>query len=211
MHSYLIAGYDEEKIQDKIDKLVAKISGVTHEFKVGKIEEVRNLNSYLKLKVSAPTVIVIRNIENATSEALNAFLKSLEEPQENLSFILTTSSTYKVLPTIVSRCQIVRTASSNLPAGKTGQQLAISKEVQKFLGMSIAGKLRYVDAIRGKDSATSFAEQIILYTHQLLYKKDSNYRVLSTILRNSHSTLAALTANGNVSLQLTNFIVNFPL
>ena len=63
--------------------------------------------AYLKPNEGHKTVIVITNIEKMRKEAANAFLKLLEEPSENLIFILTTDHIHSLLPTITSRCQII--------------------------------------------------------------------------------------------------------
>ncbi|MFN7160896.1 MAG: AAA family ATPase [Candidatus Gracilibacteria bacterium] len=57
-------------------------------------------------------IVIIENIErlnshNANNEAANALLKILEEPPVETLFLLTTSSVYEVLPTIISRVQVV--------------------------------------------------------------------------------------------------------
>ncbi|MCC5905906.1 MAG: AAA family ATPase [Balneolaceae bacterium] len=54
------------------------------------------------------TVIVIMGIDTMNKSSANAFLKLLEEPSENVLFILTASKTDQLLPTIISRCQQIR-------------------------------------------------------------------------------------------------------
>ncbi len=54
------------------------------------------------------TIVIITEIETMRPEAANAFLKLLEEPPENVIFLLTTSNTEHLLPTIISRCQHIR-------------------------------------------------------------------------------------------------------
>ncbi len=63
--------------------------------------------AYLKPNEGHKTIIVITNIEKMRKEAANAFLKLLEEPSENLVFILTTDHIHSLLPTITSRCQTI--------------------------------------------------------------------------------------------------------
>ncbi len=58
-------------------------------------------------------IIVITQVETMRKEAANAFLKLLEEPSDNLMFILTTSSYESLLPTITSRCQHIPLAVLN--------------------------------------------------------------------------------------------------
>ena len=54
-------------------------------------------------------VYVIHLVENMTTEAVNALLKFLEEPPDHAYAILTTENESRVLPTIISRCQSIRT------------------------------------------------------------------------------------------------------
>jgi DNA polymerase III subunit delta' len=53
------------------------------------------------------TVIIITQIETMRKEVTNAFLKLLEEPPDNVMFILTTDQPDMLLPTIISRCQLI--------------------------------------------------------------------------------------------------------
>jgi len=73
-------------------------------------EEIRPI-AYLKPNEGRKTVIIMTGIENMREEAANAFLKLLEEPSENLMFLLTTSHTEALLPTIISRCQHIQLSS----------------------------------------------------------------------------------------------------
>lgn len=58
--------------------------------------------------VSPFKVIIILNADKMNIQAANAFLKTLEEPQEQTLFILTTERLSNILPTIRSRCQTIR-------------------------------------------------------------------------------------------------------
>jgi DNA polymerase-3 subunit delta' len=75
-----------------------------------KIEDIRFLlsRSHLMAYEGRTKVFIIRNIELMTSEAANAFLKTLEEPAANTLMILTTSVLEANLDTIKSRCHIVK-------------------------------------------------------------------------------------------------------
>lgn len=72
-----------------------------------KIDEIRDL---LEKVVYAPAVLrkkvyIIDEVHQLTNEAVSALLKTLEEPPGHVIFILATTETHKLLPTIVSRCQ----------------------------------------------------------------------------------------------------------
>lgn len=64
--------------------------------------------AYLKPNEGFRNVIIISEVERMRKEVSNAFLKLLEEPPANLMFILTTENANRLLPTITSRCQILK-------------------------------------------------------------------------------------------------------
>lgn len=64
--------------------------------------------AFLKPNEGRKTIVILTNIETMRKEAANAFLKLLEEPSEDLIFLLTTNSTDALLPTIISRCQHIK-------------------------------------------------------------------------------------------------------
>ncbi len=200
MHAYLIIGAGGEDIQQKAQELAKKLKAKTLEFPLQKIEDARELNSFTNLKMSRPTAILIIFKETATTETANAFLKNLEEPQENLYYILTASSAKKVLPTIVSRCQIIRI--------KNQESRIKSENVEKFLDMSTGGKLSYVDAIKDRGEAVEFVNEFILSCHELVHQKESDKLQLASFLRAGIATLKNLRANGNVALQLANLVIS---
>lgn len=70
-------------------------------------EEIRPRTVY-KPNEGERSVIVITGIDTMKKESANAFLKLLEEPSDNIIFILTASKTDQLLPTITSRCQQIR-------------------------------------------------------------------------------------------------------
>lgn len=75
-----------------------------------KIDQVRELIHVLSLSPynAKHKIAIIDNAELFTNEAANALLKTLEEPSPSSILILITSDLKRVLPTLISRCQIVR-------------------------------------------------------------------------------------------------------
>lgn len=73
------------------------------------IEQIRTIEKKIAIRGirGENRVILISDADNMTIEAQNAFLKTLEEPQDKVVIIMTVSSSRKLLPTIVSRCQKV--------------------------------------------------------------------------------------------------------
>ncbi|MDG5766536.1 DNA polymerase III subunit delta' C-terminal domain-containing protein [Balneolales bacterium ANBcel1] len=52
-------------------------------------------------------IIIISNVEKMRTDVVNSFLKLLEEPGKNVMFILTTDNVNSLLPTVISRCQLL--------------------------------------------------------------------------------------------------------
>ncbi len=71
------------------------------------ISVIKELRSKLSLAVEGKRCVVIKNIEYARTEAINAFLKTLEEPPEDTHFIITTDNLNSVIETIRSRCILI--------------------------------------------------------------------------------------------------------
>ncbi len=179
MHAFLITGNSTEYLVQSIDKIAKENRAKQIPFTLQKIDDAKELKKLVKFSFSEKTAIVINDIDQATTETANAFLKNLEEPNQNLIYILTASILENVLPTIVSRCEIVRVQG-------------IGYRVQ-------TEKLNYKDAlnIKDRDEAIKFIEDLLLIDHQnKVFENMENYL----------KTIKNLKANGNVTLQLTNFV-----
>ena len=72
------------------------------------VEDIRNLNDQVRIPPQTGThkVYIIDEVHMLSISAFNAFLKTLEEPPKHVIFILATTEKHKILPTILSRCQI---------------------------------------------------------------------------------------------------------
>lgn len=70
------------------------------------IDQVRDTLAQFTTKITSPQFVLINPADKLTEEAENAILKNLEEPKDNLHFVLITSKTSKLLPTILSRAAL---------------------------------------------------------------------------------------------------------
>lgn len=72
------------------------------------VDDIRNLIDQVRIppQVGKYKVYIIDEVHMLSSQAFNAFLKTLEEPPPYAIFILATTEKHKVLPTILSRCQV---------------------------------------------------------------------------------------------------------
>jgi DNA polymerase III delta prime subunit len=195
MHAFLLVGTNNQELKAKSEDLAANLKAKVMKFPLIKIEDVRNLNNLIRLSFSEPTLIVSENIEAATEEALNAFLKNLEEPQENIYFVLTTASTKKVLPTIVSRCQVIKITNDKFQITNDDK-----KDLEAFLDMTPSQRLAFFDRMNDRTKAIEFIESLIFFLHD---KRDlTNMELLI-------KTLTGLKANGIVNLHLLNLVTQY--
>jgi len=195
MHAYLIAGEDSTEIRHQIKNLAK--SKTLMPFILQKIADVRELSQFTKLTVRSETVVIIKDVERTTIEAQNAFLKILEEPQKNLQFVLVANNLKNILPTILSRVQII----------KVGETAATKKQQEKadyFWSSKKSEKLELIKKIKARDEAQRFLESIIKGARGKLAGNPELTRPLETAIY----ALDAINKNGNVKLQLTNFVVN---
>ncbi len=121
-HAYLFSGprgIGKTKTAIKFAKVIADIDDpqIHPDFQIIKsfgsnisIDQVRQLESWVTLKASRAKnkVVVIEDIERMSEEAANALLKTLEEPVQNVVFIITTSNINALLPTVISRCRQIK-------------------------------------------------------------------------------------------------------
>lgn len=195
MQSYLFLGKNNINralsffIKDK------KLNRLDYELKT--IEDVRHLNKLVSL-TRKNTAFVIKNIDNASEEALNAFLKNLEEPQENLYFLLTASNSKGLLPTVVSRCQIVKI--------KGTFKLENKNLYEEFANAKRSEKLKFLSEIKIRDDAIDFLENFLIYLHGEL-SNNSDIKKNADNISATLNTLSNVKANGNVVLQLTNLVI----
>lgn len=102
-------------ISKKYDDLLSLIVIDGNKETIGKEDVLKIEDRFTKTSIEKNLnfVYIINCVENMTKEAINALLKYLEEPNENVYAILTTKNVNQVLPTIVSRCQNLKIISEN--------------------------------------------------------------------------------------------------
>jgi len=72
------------------------------------VDDIRNLTEQVRIppQVGKYSIYIIDEVHMLSAQAFNAFLKTLEEPPSHAVFILATTEKHKIIPTILSRCQI---------------------------------------------------------------------------------------------------------
>jgi DNA polymerase-3 subunit gamma/tau len=82
-----------------------------------KVEDIRSLIDQVRMapQIGTHKVYIIDEVHMLSSAAFNAFLKTLEEPPAHAIFILATTEKHKIIPTILSRCQIFDFSRIRIP------------------------------------------------------------------------------------------------
>ena len=124
-------------------------------------------------KVSEKRFMII-SVDQFWFEAQNAFLKSLEEPQVGTHIIILISDESKLLPTVLSRVQVIR---SNESIGKS------RLDVQEFLKKNLADKFAYIESFTrskkeednvSKTEVINFIDALEKHLWQEFKSKDSS-------------------------------------
>ncbi len=195
MHAYLLISSEID--DQKITKIALEHESKVIEFQIEKIEQVRELFKFTKLSLNQKIAIVIKNIDIASTEAQNALLKELEEPQEKLIYILTAKSLENVVSTVVSRSQVIEDLRSKMQDPKE------TEKATEFIQKSIGEKLTTISKIKTREDAKKFIDMLIFGLQPKIVETPQ----LANFLEVAENTKQALEANGNVTLQLTNFVV----
>ncbi len=127
------------------------------------VDDIRNLTEMVRIppQVGKYSVYIIDEVHMLSSAAFNAFLKTLEEPPAHAVFILATTEKYKILPTILSRCQTYDFNRISVPDIIRNLADIASKE-----GISIDESSLHVVAVKGdgsmRDALTLF-DQVVAF------------------------------------------------
>ena len=127
------------------------------------VEDIRNLIEQVRVlpQIGTYSVFIIDEVHMLSSAAFNAFLKTLEEPPQHAIFILATTEKHKIIPTILSRCQIydfnrirVEDAVEYLRYIANNEGVEADDESLNLIAQKADGGMR--DALSMFDKAVSF-------------------------------------------------------
>ncbi|WP_271425125.1 DNA polymerase III subunit gamma/tau [Aequorivita sinensis] len=128
------------------------------------VDDIRNLIDQVRIppQVGKYKVYIIDEVHMLSSAAFNAFLKTLEEPPKHAIFILATTEKHKIIPTILSRCQIfdfrrigVNDIKGHLADVAKAEGIDVEDDALHIIAQKADGALR--DALSIFDRVVSFA------------------------------------------------------
>ena len=134
------------------------------------VEHIKTLMEQTRIppQVGKYKVFIIDEVHMLSTAAFNAFLKTLEEPPAHVIFILATTEKHKILPTILSRCQIydfermtVRNTINHLKSVAEREGITYEEEALAVIAEKADGGMR--DALSIFDQAASFCQGNITY------------------------------------------------
>ena len=136
------------------------------------VDDIRILIDQVRIppQIGKYSVYIIDEVHMLSAQAFNAFLKTLEEPPAHAVFILATTEKHKIIPTILSRCQIfdfnrikVEDMVKYLSyiAGK--ENISVEAEALHVIALKADGAMR--DALTIFDQVVSFSGESVLYQH----------------------------------------------
>ena len=134
------------------------------------VEDIRSLNEQVRIppQIGKYKVYIIDEVHMLSQAAFNAFLKTLEEPPAHAIFILATTEKHKIIPTILSRCQIydfsrIEAADiiSHLQGIASKEGITTEHEALRIIAQKSDGCMR--DALSLFDQMVSFTQGDLTY------------------------------------------------
>ncbi len=138
------------------------------------VDDIRSLIDKVRIlpQVGKYSIYIIDEVHMLSSQAFNAFLKTLEEPPAHAIFILATTEKHKIIPTILSRCQIfdfhrirVEDIVHHLAHVAQLEGIQYEEEALNVIALKADGAMR--DALSIFDQVASFSQKNISYAEVL--------------------------------------------
>lgn len=164
------------------------------------VDDIRKLVDQVRFapQVGEYNIYIIDEVHMLSTQAFNAFLKTLEEPPSHAKFILATTEKHKIIPTILSRCQIFDFKKSTIEDIVENLKYVASKESIEFEDESLVliaeksdGALR--DSLSLFDRLVTSADGKLTYSdvikHLNILDYDYYFKVSDNLFKNNISQL----------------------
>ena len=168
-----------------------------------KVENIKSLMDQTQIppQTGRYKVFIIDEVHMLSTAAFNAFLKTLEEPPQYVIFILATTEKNKILPTILSRCQIydfermtIPEIVSQLTMVAQKENITFEEEALNIIAEKADGGMR--DALSIFDQVSSFCQGHITFKKVLedlnVLDADNYFRIIDLALENKTADIMLL-------------------
>ena len=218
MQSFIIAHQDKDKRDEYIETFLNKemISSFDTIRLIGEsslgIEEIRLMQKsvFLTPVKGNKKAIILENAQTLTPEAQNALLKLLEEPPAHAIFLLSTTTSDSLMPTILSRCSIITLQPT--PVTLTPEESAnYDADIALLLSDSISQRLSLAEKVAAqKDTAASWLKNFIVYLRVIMLEDIENKTHLASILTHLQEAYRLITTtNTNPRILLEHSFLSY--
>ena len=159
------------------------------------VEDIRTLTDQVRIppQIGKYSIYIIDEVHMLSQAAFNAFLKTLEEPPKHALFILATTEKHKIIPTILSRCQIfdfnrikIGDIAGHLGYVAKNESVEVESEALNVIAQKADGAMR--DALSIFDQIVSFSGKNITYKNVIanlnVLDYDFYFRLIDLFLKN---------------------------
>ena len=159
------------------------------------VDDIRTLVDQVRFapQVGEYNIYIIDEVHMLSAQAFNAFLKTLEEPPKHAKFILATTEKHKIIPTILSRCQIfdfkrvgVNDIAGHLDFVAKSEGVTVESEALHLIAQKSDGAMR--DSLSLFDRLISFSDKTLTYKgvieHLNILDYDYYFKVTDSLLTN---------------------------
>ncbi len=153
---------------------------IKDEEKLG-IQQAKKIIEHLSFKPlkAEGKAVVVESAQNLTVEAQNALLKTLEEPPEQALIILAAEDENNLLPTILSRCQLI-----NINQARGTDNLSEDEDqVEQFIKMDVTGRFDFIEKLEDKEA---FLQALTVYFRQQALDFNQSALESSKLLLEAH-------------------------
>lgn len=167
------------------------------------VDDIRQLVDQVRIppQVGKYKIYIIDEVHMLSTQAFNAFLKTLEEPPSYVKFILATTERHKIIPTILSRCQVfnfnrisVKDMAAHLRYVSDTEKVNAESDALHLIAEKADGALR--DALSIFDQLVSFTSGELTYSKVVenLHVLDLDYyfQITSEVIKGNISTVLVL-------------------
>jgi DNA polymerase-3 subunit gamma/tau len=164
------------------------------------VDDIRKLVNQVRFspQIGEYNIYIIDEVHMLSAQAFNAFLKTLEEPPKHAKFILATTEKHKIIPTILSRCQIfdfkrvgISDITNHLAYVAKCEGIDTEQEALHLIAQKADGAMR--DSLSLFDRLVSFSEKTLTYQgvieHLNILDYDYYFKVTSSLLTNDINLL----------------------
>jgi len=217
MHAFLIVGQEKET-KEKIDEIlkrekIDRMSCIFQDPQDYTIAGIKSLQNQLIYKSGQKRAVIIQQANELTPEAINALLKTIEEPPENTIIILTSPTEFLLPETIVSRCQKI----SLRRADDDNYQDSLEK-FTKICRMSLGERIEFIEELgKSREESLNFCLSQLYLMHQILTNQQKIEKIksldlekVSKLTKKILETINKLKKNINSKMLLFELILEYP-